>query len=169
MTKRFFRKVNAVVPTDTTFLVANTILIEYAPLTLFGTAEIPENARFNTLVRERNVTIYATNIRCDIRAVDFSCSFSPISRRAICVLYQRCFVPVEKTDGTLYSGRFFASLSLFLSFPLCRTKYRVIYAPREPFIKPKYFKTRVKERKARAARTLRSLRETTVVAGYAKR
>jgi len=121
MTKKFYVRIIIIASTNTAFFAANTILIEYEIVSLIFwyaeyTAEISENAlpMFNTPVRERNVTIYATNIRCDIRAVDFSCSFSPFSRRAICVLYRRCFVPGEKADGTLYSGRF-ASSHLFLS------------------------------------------------------
>lgn len=90
-----------------------------------NTAEMSENVVVYTVkhialcVRvymwARNVTIYSTNIRCDIRAVGFSCFFSSFSRRAICVLYWRCFVPGEKADGTLYSGRF-ASSHLSFSF-----------------------------------------------------
>lgn len=70
-------------------------------------------------------------------------------RRAICVLYRRCFVPGGKSrrDIIFRTLRFFASTA--------HGEHRIIYAPRaSAFIKPKYFKTRVKERKARAAATL---------------
>lgn len=87
------RKINVITSINATLLATNTILIACA-LIFIHLVWIPQKCqktrclRLNTLVRERDVTIYSTNIRCDIRAVGFS--FSSFPRRAICVLYWRC-------------------------------------------------------------------------------